>query len=220
MNSTLNWGPHTSTSMKSSANLLPRSPMAATSILLAAGSIAGLPLMWNVVARNEYRRHSIQRFLGSKQRGAYLLAAIIFFLSLGRDHLVNRAMRLNPQAIVVPTGFAAHAKAAGVALIAAGCTLVVSSFSRLGITGTYLGDYFGILLKERVTGFPFNVVEHPMYTGAVMNFVGNALYQNNLVGMLLSVFVAAVYVVASRFEGAFTTQIYANAEAAQRRRQQ
>lgn len=44
-------------------------------------------------------------------------------------------------------------------LYAVGLTLVVSSSIRLGITGTYCGDYFGILMKERVTGFPFNYVE-------------------------------------------------------------
>ena len=27
----------------------------------------------------------------------------------------------------------------------------------LGVTGTYLGDYFGILMDEPVTSFPFNV---------------------------------------------------------------
>lgn len=44
-------------------------------------------------------------------------------------------------------------------LYAIGMIFVVSSSIRLGITGTYCGDYFGILMKERVTGFPFNVAE-------------------------------------------------------------
>lgn len=46
---------------------------------------------------------------------------------------------------------------------------------RLGITGTYLGDYFGILMKERVTGFPFNVTDDPMYNGGSLLFLGYAL---------------------------------------------
>lgn len=33
---------------------------------------------------------------------------------------------------------------------------------RLGVVGTYLGDYFGILMEERVTAFPFNVMDDPM----------------------------------------------------------
>ena len=53
--------------------------------------------------------------------------------------------------------------------------LVLSSMWVLGITGTYLGDYFGILMTSRVTGFPFNVMENPMYNGATLNFLGLAL---------------------------------------------
>lgn len=46
----------------------------------------------------------------------------------------------------------------------------------LGITGTYLGDYFGILMDDIVTGFPFNVMGDPMYWGSSMCFVGVALW--------------------------------------------
>ena len=54
--------------------------------------------------------------------------------------------------------------------------LVLTSMARLGVTGTYLGDYFGILMKKRVTGFPFNVTENPMYNGATLNFLALALW--------------------------------------------
>jgi methylene-fatty-acyl-phospholipid synthase len=53
-----------------------------------------------------------------------------------------------------------------------GSMFVGFSMYSLGIHGTYLGDYFGILKTERVTGFPFNVVEHPMYYGSTMCFLG------------------------------------------------
>jgi len=39
-----------------------------------------------------------------------------------------------------------------------------------------LGDYFGILMDERVTSFPFNVNENPMYNGTVMIFMGTAIW--------------------------------------------
>jgi methylene-fatty-acyl-phospholipid synthase len=58
------------------------------------------------------------------------------------------------------------------ALYAVGMTLVVSSSIRLGITGTYCGDYFGILMKERVTGFPFNVVEGTVHFPTPIFFLG------------------------------------------------
>lgn len=63
--------------------------------------------------------------------------------------------------------------------IAAFCTgtlLVVSSMYALGVTGTYLGDYSGILMEERVVGFPFNVTDNPMYYGSTLSFFGTALW--------------------------------------------
>jgi phosphatidylethanolamine N-methyltransferase len=68
--------------------------------------------------------------------------------------------------------------------------LVVTSIYALGITGklphaprpgsadhvgTYLGDYFGILMSKRVTGFPFNLFSDPMYVGSTFAFLGGAL---------------------------------------------
>ncbi|KAG1718321.1 hypothetical protein EDB19DRAFT_1974955 [Suillus lakei] len=41
--------------------------------------------------------------------------------------------------------------------------LVVTSTWALGVTGTFLGDYFGILMDHHVQGFPFNVLRDPMY---------------------------------------------------------
>ncbi|OMH80397.1 Phosphatidyl-N-methylethanolamine N-methyltransferase [Zancudomyces culisetae] len=73
------------------------------------------------------------------------------------------------------------------------------------------GDYFGILMSERVTSFPFNVLEHPMYVGSTLSFFGVALYYNSLVGVLLSCFVIVCYMVASKFEGEFTSMIYRQA---------
>ncbi|CAJ0968134.1 unnamed protein product, partial [Ranitomeya imitator] len=36
-------------------------------------------------------------------------------------------------------------------------------------------DYFGILMEEKVTGFPFNIMENPMYWGSTANYLGLAL---------------------------------------------
>lgn len=57
-----------------------------------------------------------------------------------------------------------------------GQTLVLTSTYALGITGTFLGDYFGILMDHRVEGFPFNVLENPMYVGSTMCFAATALW--------------------------------------------
>ena len=63
-----------------------------------------------------------------------------------------------------------------VALFVTGQTFVLSSTWSLGITGTFLGDYFGILMDARVEGFPFNVLRDPMYVGSTMCFAATALW--------------------------------------------
>jgi methylene-fatty-acyl-phospholipid synthase len=82
----------------------------------------------------------------------------------------------------------------------------------LGITGTYLGDYFGILMDEMVTGFPFNIMSAPMYYGSTMSFLGTALLFGKPAGILLTLEVLVVYLLALRFEDPFTAGIYAERE--------
>lgn len=81
-----------------------------------------------------------------------------------------------------------------------GNVLVLSSMYALGVTGTYLGDYFGILMDKKVEGFPFNVTSAPMYWGSTCSFVGTALYQGKPAGLLLSLQVCFMYLVALQFE--------------------
>ncbi|XP_070536969.1 phosphatidylethanolamine N-methyltransferase-like [Ptychodera flava] len=94
------------------------------------------------------------------------------------------------------------------AVFAIGSTLVLTSFWALGFIGTFLGDYFGLYLDERVTGFPFSVFEHPMYTGVVFNLLGAALWYASPVGIFLTVFASLVYKLVVQFEGPFTAAIY------------
>lgn len=61
-------------------------------------------------------------------------------------------------------------------LFVLGQTFVITSTWALGITGTFLGDYFGILMDHRVEGFPFNVLRDPMYVGSTMSFAATALW--------------------------------------------
>jgi len=82
----------------------------------------------------------------------------------------------------------------------------------LGITGTYLGDYFGILMDDMVTGFPFNVTDAPMYYGSTMSFLGSAIWLGKPAGIVLTGLVLSVYMVALRFEDPFTGMIYRKRE--------
>ncbi|MCJ1287113.1 Phosphatidyl-N-methylethanolamine N-methyltransferase [Xylographa opegraphella] len=97
-------------------------------------------------------------------------------------------------------------------LIVAGNILVLSSMWALGVTGTYLGDYFGILMDDVVTSFPFNVVAAPMYYGSTLSFLGTAILYGKPAGVMLTVEVLAVYILALRFEDPFTAEIYAKRE--------
>ena len=82
----------------------------------------------------------------------------------------------------------------------------------LGLTGTYLGDYFGILMDAKVTSFPFNLTDAPMYYGSTMSFLGTAILYGKPAGVLLTAEVLLVYLLALRFEDPFTAEIYARRE--------
>ena len=123
-----------------------------------------------------------------------------------RDYIYKTAISEQPSHPLL-TSFASQA--IGAALLVAGNVLVISSTYALGITGTFLGDYFGILQEKMVTGFPFNVTGSPMYTGSTMSFVGTALVFGKPAGLLLSTWVFVVYSIALGYEDPFTSAIYA-----------
>eukprot|EP00331_Platyophrya_macrostoma_P012366 CAMPEP_0176427146 /NCGR_PEP_ID=MMETSP0127-20121128/12367_1 /TAXON_ID=938130 /ORGANISM="Platyophrya macrostoma, Strain WH" /LENGTH=201 /DNA_ID=CAMNT_0017808555 /DNA_START=49 /DNA_END=654 /DNA_ORIENTATION=- len=186
-------------------------------VVLAAVGIAACPTIWNIVARNEYRNHSLERFFKGKRSGCYVLAAWIFFSSLYRDYLFEAAVKANASATLIPAqnkALVELAKKTAGAVFAGGMTLVLSAYYRLGITGTYLGDYFGILMSERVTSFPFSVFENPMYLGSTLSFLAISLLHNSAVGVALTAWVQAVYWISTTFfEGPFTASIYEKAAA-------
>lgn len=70
-------------------------------------------------------------------------------------------------------------------------------------------------MDEMVTGFPFNVCGAPMYYGSTMSFLGTAILFGKPAGILLTVEVFLVYLIALRFEDPFTGAIYAKREKAQ-----
>lgn len=70
----------------------------------------------------------------------------------------------------------------------------------LGVTGTYLGDYFGILMDAKVEGFPFNVTGAPMYWGSTMSFLGYSLLTGKVAGLILTAEVFVMYLIALQFE--------------------
>ncbi|RMZ80304.1 hypothetical protein DV738_g2803, partial [Chaetothyriales sp. CBS 135597] len=169
------------------------------------------PVFWNIIARAEYHTHILTRTFGTARKGCYVLALTIFSLGILRDQLYKAALDSQPLTPQV------HQPWVGAALFVFGQVLVLSSMWALGLTGTYLGDYFGILMDHKVEGFPFNLsiaLGAPMYVGSTLCFLGTALWTGRGAGLVLTVLVALAYAVATVwFEDPFTSMIYANKEA-------
>ncbi|KAF2761607.1 phosphatidylethanolamine N-methyltransferase [Pseudovirgaria hyperparasitica] len=177
---------------------------------VSAASIAFNPVFWNIVAYNEYHHKLLTKlFGGNRHYGCYALAITIFSLGILRDILYERALRSQPSDPALQT---ATVQYISWGLFLTGNVLVLSSMWALGVTGTYLGDYFGILMDEPVTSFPFSVTPAPMYHGSTLSFLGSALYFAKPAGVLLTVHVAVMYFFARRFEDPFTERIYRERE--------
>lgn len=176
------------------------------SLLIVLASITFNPTAWNFVARNEYHNKTITRLFNNNPRyGCYFLAILIFSFGILRDSLYHQALADQPSVPLLPEPYATYVP---VVLFSLGQLFVITSTWALGITGTFLGDYFGILMDHRVTGFPFNVLENPMYVGSTLCFLATALWYEKPAGILITLYVWAVYTIALRFEGPFTTMIY------------
>lgn len=181
----------------------------------AAAFIVFNPTFWNTAARSEYHHKTLTRLAGNNAyRGCYALAVTIFSLGIARDFVYERALRAQP---THPALLSPLSQGLAVGLLLSGNTLVLSSMWALGVTGTYLGDYFGILMDEIVTGFPFSVSGSPMYHGSTLSFLGTALWFGKPAGVVLTALVFAVYSVALRFEDPFTAEIYAKREREQKK---
>jgi methylene-fatty-acyl-phospholipid synthase len=129
-------------------------------------------------------------FGGNARYGCYFLAIMIFSFGVLRDHLYVQVHDNSGRHCLTPSRYqralsdqprvsmlaAPYDTLVPIVLFAIGQLFVVTSTLALGITGTFLGDYFGILMDHRVQGFPFNVLRDPMYVGSTMCFVATALW--------------------------------------------
>jgi hypothetical protein len=116
----------------------------------------------------EYHNKTLTKIFGSPYRGCYFLTLAIFFCGIFRDSLYHQALLDQPQVLLLPKPFDKYVPAV---LIGLGQLLVVSSTWALGITGTFLGDYFGILMDERVEGYVFFYPLFLRLFGSVFNAV-------------------------------------------------
>jgi methylene-fatty-acyl-phospholipid synthase len=174
-----------------------------------------LPLTWNILGRAEYN-YKVLRTLGcgSKRVASYLLTAYIVSLSWYRNSVVEAVTRSQPKVALLPPIALGNLAAEdlhyylGSLIMIVGQALVLPSMWKLGIVGTYLGDYCGIYLPERVSGYPFNVLDNPMYMGTTITFIGGAVTRQSPAGLLLAAIIYVCYMIAIAFEEPFTHMIY------------
>eukprot|EP01156_Anaeramoeba_ignava_P016441 Anaeramoba_ignava/a622319_8.p1 GENE.a622319_8~~a622319_8.p1 ORF type:complete len:206 (-),score=55.03 a622319_8:113-730(-) len=164
------------------------------------------PTLWNIISRFEYKTRILTKIFRSNERACYAFFVFVFSFSSYRDFLFYRAvgdqMKLDQYSSTSITTL-------GTILMTTGFILVVAASSALGIIGTYCGDYFGLYFDEKITSFPFNILEHPMYFGSTSIFFGYSIYMRSPAGLLLSCIVYVCYFIASHFfEGPFTDLIY------------
>ncbi|KAF2003233.1 phospholipid methyltransferase, partial [Amniculicola lignicola CBS 123094] len=184
------------------------------SFWVSAASILFNPTFWNVAAQQEYYHKTITKLFGGNPRyGCYALAVTIFSLGLVRDYFYNLALEAQAPHPLLANPLI---KYAAIPLFATGTTLVLTSMYALGVTGTYLGDYFGILMDAPVTSFPFNVTSAPMYHGSTLSFLATALWRGRPAGLVLTGLVSVAYAVARRWEDPFTGMIYEKREVERR----
>ncbi|XP_067859264.1 phosphatidylethanolamine N-methyltransferase [Heptranchias perlo] len=178
---------------------------------IAILAVAFNPLFWNIVGRWEHRTRSLTKLFGSPFTACYFVAVIILLLNFHRSYSFTEAMKIQPKVQVLDNAAAFYV---GLGLLLLGTLFVLSSFFALGFIGTFLGDYFGVLMETKVLSFPFNIMENPMYWGSTLIYLGWAVINASPAGLVLTAWVAAVYKIAILIEGPFTEEVYRQKEKA------
>lgn len=198
----------TSTTSRSKA-CSPSFPQLLANVLTATASLFFIifnPLYWNFGARLEYYTGIPSTLaFGSKRLAVWAFAASVFVLGLFRDEIYRAALQ---EQATSPYLDHALVKLVAWVLFGAGSALVLGSMYQLGVVGTYLGDHFGFLFDERITAFPFNIVNNPMYDGSCLCFLATALFYAKPAGLFATGLVYAMYQVVLLIEEPFTAMIY------------
>uniref|UniRef100_UPI00398F2D59 phosphatidylethanolamine N-methyltransferase isoform X2 n=1 Tax=Pristiophorus japonicus TaxID=55135 RepID=UPI00398F2D59 len=164
-----------------------------------------------MVGRWEHRTRSLTKLFGSPFTACWSVGVVILLLNFCRSYSFTEAMKSQPKVQVLDSVAAFYA---GLGLLLVGILFVLSSFFALGFIGTFLGDYFGVLMEAKVLSFPFNIMDNPMYWGSTLVYLGWAIMNASPTGLILTAWVAAVYKVAILFERPFTEEVYRQKEKA------
>ena len=175
-------------------------------IYICAILILLAPTVWNGLARVEYSTKILTKIFGSNVRGCYFLAGIITFFSRTRDIIFFLTVLQNKDQYYTSYYFN---YLMGTLLFTIGVILVITSTKKLGFLCTHMGDHFVIFLDEKVTTFPFNILNNPMYIGGAMSMFGTSIFFNSITGVGLATFAFIIYNLYSKlYEEQFTKKIY------------
>ncbi|XP_023591320.1 phosphatidylethanolamine N-methyltransferase isoform X1 [Trichechus manatus latirostris] len=108
------------------------------SFVAAVLTITFNPLFWNVVARWEQKTRRLSKAFGSPYLACYALGGAILLLNLVRSHCFTQAMLSQPKMESLDN---AGAYRVGLVLLGVGALFVLTSFSALGFTGTFLAHF-------------------------------------------------------------------------------
>lgn len=165
------------------------------------------PVTWNLIARWEFHTKVFTKITGDNRLAADIFAHLLIEMGILRNFLFKKTIE-GQMGYPVGEEYKITAILVGYSLIFFGSFFVFMTFYRLGIHGVYYGDYFGILMKEKVTAFPFNFLDNPMYIGSTSIFLGTTLLYVSPTGLLLTLLVMFMYNMASFLENPMTDLIY------------
>lgn len=166
------------------------------------------PITWNLVARWEFHTKIFTRMAGDNRLAADIFAHVLIEMGILRNYLYSRALQNLPQFDIQTESTRYALTLLAYVFITYGLFLDFMSFYRLGIHGIYYADYFGILMSEKVTAFPYNFLDNPLYVGSTFLFFGTALLYKSFYGILLSCLAVFMYFLASKLENPMTELIY------------
>ena len=165
------------------------------------------PLLWNGVSRLEFYTGIVSKAAGGPRKAVVLLAVAIAMGTYLRTRFFYQVMETHAICSYLD---GLLFDVLGYIFIIIGQLFTFSSAWRLGFFAVFMGDYFGILLDKRVTSFPFNVLDDPMYVGSVLTYLGFSFIQASVIGFILCGCIGLSYGISACFERPFTTKIYSN----------
>lgn len=177
-------------------------------VIIATIMVIICPVTWNLVARLEYyTKFFTRKCKGNNRLAADIFAHVLIEMGFFRNYMMKRALD-NTYNMEFSKPVSTIMEFASIVSFIVGFLFVFGAYWRLGIHGIYYGDYFGILMKEKCSKFPYNISENPLYQGSQMLFASSVLWYKSPTGVYLLILLALMYQIAELLENPMTNIIY------------